>query len=126
MEDNIIVEAAKVACNKGFPYFNLTGDDTPLYDITDSLDAALEMNRGFPGVFSKVTCENGGFTFTGEFTDRNGEEANVTVMVDKFDMSMHVEPPHAVYDFFGIYKANAGETPVEPVVTYDDVIKREG
>ena len=125
MEDNIIVEKAKAACNKGFPYFNLTGDDTPLYDITDSLDAALKMNRGFPGVFSEVSCEHGSFTFTGAFTDRNGEEVDVTVMVDKFNMSLHV-PPHAVFDFFGIYKANAGETPVEPVVTYDDVVKREG
>ena len=120
-----IIAAAKAACNS-FPFFKHGFSATPPHDITEDLDAAIKFSEQFPNCFDTVSCDTsnnivGTFKFTGHFN--NEENSSFHVYVDHLDAVMRGRPDHLMMIFLHLYSMRA---PVEPVVTYNDVVQRDG
>jgi hypothetical protein len=120
-----ITNAAKEACNS-FPYFKHGFSATPPHDITEDLDAAIKFSEQFPNCFDTVSCDTsnnivGTFKFTGHFN--NEENSSFHVYVDHIDALIRGRPNQLMMIFLHLYSMRA---PVEPVVTYNDVVQRNG
>jgi len=124
-----ITNAAKEACNS-FPYFKHGFSATPPHDITEDLDAAIKVNDLLPDIFNDVSCDTSGnivgtFKFRGIFKNSKGNIVPVQVHVDRYDVSFSAWPSNMI-ELMQAYLNKEPRSPVEPVVTYTDVVQRDG
>ena len=120
-----ITAVAKEACNS-FPFFKRGFAASLPHDITKDLNAAIKFSEQFPNCFDTVSCDTsnnivGTFKFTGHFN--NEENSSFHVYVDHLDALIRGRPNYLMMIFLHLYSMRA---PVEPVVTYDDVVHRDG
>ena len=124
-----ITAAAKAACNS-FPFFKHGFSATPPHDITEDLDAAIKVNELLPDIFDNVSCDTannivGTFKLQGIFKNSKGNIVPVQVHVDRYDVSFSAWPSNMI-ELMQAYLNKEPRSPVEPVVTYTDVVQRDG
>lgn len=124
-----ITNAAKEACNS-FPYFKHGFAASLPHDITEDLHAAIKVNEVLPDLFDQVSCNTsddivGTFRFHGLFKNSKGIDVPVDVLVTRYDVTFSARPS-IVLEMMQAYLNKEPSSPVEPVITYSDVVQRDG
>lgn len=124
-----ITNAAKEACDN-FPFFKHGLSATPPHDITEDLDAAIKVNELLPDLFDEVSCDTsdnivGTFKFQGIFKNSKGNNVQVDVHVDRYDVAFSARPSIMI-ELMQAYLNKEPRSPVEPATTYTDVVQRDG
>ena len=110
-----LLNAAKDACNQGFPYFKHGTSSTQPHSIERDLEAAERIRKVLPDCFSEVVCDVssnlcGDFTFSCKVPNENvlHKSIEASVHVNRYGAGTYFRDLESAEEFFKLFVSNGG------------------